>query len=111
MSATNVQEQSMVIASIMNHLGIYTYQHPARLEKCEMNDWHLSAAIHAMCSLQCTYSSISFALNISFSTVSYHMSYARELQGHCVFFGVAVTLYQQAGREALTSHQNAVRVA
>lgn len=111
MSARGIEEQKKVIEAIMKHVGIYTYQHPARLPKCEMNDWHLSAAITAMISLQCTYSSIGFALNISFATISYHVHQAHELADHCVFFGAALKCYETAGSESLTIQQNAVRSA
>lgn len=100
-----IEEQCAIIAQIMRYVGIYTRQHPANLERCEMTEWHMSAAIFAMCNLGVSYISIADALNLTFAQISRHMCIARDQIDRCIFFETAVQCYCNAAVESLQSLQ------
>lgn len=102
-----IEQQCAIIAQIMRHVGIYTRQHPAKLERCEMTQWHMSAAIFAMCELGVTYLALSDALDLSFPQISRHMAIARDQIDRCIFFETAVQCYSNAAAESLQTKQPA----
>lgn len=107
----SLEQQLLIIESIMRDVGIYTHQHPRNLERrLTTTDWHLAAAIHTMITLGCTYDRIGMALNITFATVS---AYRHEAENNlnCVFFGAAVKCYRKSGIESLIPHENEMRIA
>lgn len=100
-----IEQQCAILSHVMIHVGLYTRQHPANLERCEMTQWHMSAAIYAMVQLHVTYLSIADALNLTFPQVSRHMAIARDQIDRCIFFSTAAKLYSNAGIEALQNLQ------